>query len=55
MATIYRMPAWVGAGLRRQHAARQLLEAGTPPKDEAKNLGVSVPTHYRWLPTSARD
>jgi DNA invertase Pin-like site-specific DNA recombinase len=36
-------------------AARQLLEAGTPPRDVAKNLGVSVPTLYRWLPASARD
>ena len=36
-------------------AARQLLQAGTPPKDVAKNLGVSVPTLYRWLPASGRD
>lgn len=26
---------------------------GVPPKDVAKNLGVSVPTLYRWLPASA--
>jgi DNA invertase Pin-like site-specific DNA recombinase len=36
-------------------SARQLLLAGTSPKDVAKNLGVSVPTLYRWLPASARD
>jgi len=35
-------------------AARQLLLAGTPPKDVAKNLGVSIPTLYRWLPASER-
>ncbi len=31
-------------------SAKKLLESGTPPKDVAKNLGVSVPTLYRWLP-----
>lgn len=35
-------------------AARRLLAAGTPPRDVAENLGVSVPTLYRWLPASAR-
>ena len=39
----------------KMESARQLLLAGTPPKDVAKNLGVSVPTLYRWLPASARD
>ncbi|MFU1627516.1 AlpA family transcriptional regulator, partial [Escherichia coli] len=24
------------------------------PKDVAKNLGVSVPTLYRWVPASAQ-
>lgn len=33
-------------------AAKQLLLSGTPPKDVAHNLGVSVPTLYRWLPAS---
>jgi DNA invertase Pin-like site-specific DNA recombinase len=33
-------------------SARQLLAGGTPPKDVARNLGVSVPTLYRWLPAS---
>nr|WP_257000728.1 hypothetical protein [Xylella fastidiosa] len=26
---------------------------GVPSKDVAKNLGVSIPTLYRWLPASA--
>ena len=33
-------------------AAKKLLASGTPPKDVAKNLGVSVPTLYRWVPAS---
>ena len=36
------------------NAARRLLTGGTPPRDVAENLGVSVPTLYRWLPASAR-
>lgn len=35
-------------------SAKKLLASGVPPKDVAKNLGVSVPTLYRWLPASAR-
>ena len=35
-------------------AAKQLLREGTPPRDVAKNLGVSIPTLYRWLPASQR-
>jgi DNA invertase Pin-like site-specific DNA recombinase len=35
-------------------AAKTLMEAGTPPKDVARTIGVSVPTLYRWLPASAR-
>ncbi|MEI8347023.1 MAG: recombinase family protein, partial [Pseudomonadota bacterium] len=33
-------------------SAKKLLGNGTPPRDVAKNLGVSVPTLYRWLPAS---
>jgi DNA invertase Pin-like site-specific DNA recombinase len=33
-------------------SARKLLASGTPPKEVAKNLGVSVPTLYRWIPAS---
>jgi DNA invertase Pin-like site-specific DNA recombinase len=34
-------------------SARKLLTGGVPVKDVAKNLGVSVPTLYRWLPASS--
>jgi len=33
-------------------AAKNLLAKGIPPKDVANNLGVSVPTLYRWVPAS---
>ena len=33
-------------------SAKQLLSSGMLPKDVAQNLGVSVPTLYRWLPAS---
>ncbi len=33
-------------------SARKLLASGIPPRDVAENLGVSVPTLYRWLPAS---
>ncbi len=33
-------------------AARKLLSSGVPARDVASNLGVSVPTLYRWLPAS---
>ena len=35
-------------------SARKLLADGVPPRDVAENLGVSVPTLYRWLPASGR-
>ncbi len=35
-------------------AAKKLFEAGALPKDIANDLGVSVPTLYRWLPASTR-
>ena len=35
-------------------AAKNLLEQGIPHKDVAENLGVSVPTLYRWLPAGER-
>ena len=31
-------------------SAKKLLASGVPPRDVAKNLGVSVPTLYRWIP-----
>ena len=33
-------------------SAKKLLATGVPPRDVAKNLGVSVPTLYRWIPAS---
>ncbi|MGX5174014.1 recombinase family protein [Aliikangiella sp. IMCC44653] len=35
-------------------AAKRLLADGIPPKDVAHDLGVSIPTLYRWLPASKR-
>jgi DNA invertase Pin-like site-specific DNA recombinase len=31
-------------------SAKKLLASGVPPRDVAKDLGVSVPTLYRWVP-----
>lgn len=36
-------------------AAKKLLSNGLPAKEVAENLGVSIPTLYRWLPASQRD
>jgi DNA invertase Pin-like site-specific DNA recombinase len=33
-------------------AAKRLLAAGTPHKEVAQNLGVSLPTLYRWIPAT---
>lgn len=33
-------------------AARKLLASGTPPREVADVVGVSIPTLYRWLPAS---
>ncbi len=33
--------------------AKQLLANGIPPLDVANNLGVSIPTLYRWIPAAA--
>jgi DNA invertase Pin-like site-specific DNA recombinase len=33
-------------------SAKKLLASGVPPKDVAKNLGVSIPALYRWIPAS---
>ena len=35
-------------------AAKKLLAEGMPPRDVAQNLGVSIPTLYRWCPASER-
>ena len=36
-------------------SAKQLLASGVPPREVATNLGVSVPTLYRWIPASSQD
>ena len=36
-------------------AAKRLLATGVLPKEVASNLGVSVPTLYRWLPAGNRE
>jgi len=36
-------------------SAKKLLSQGVPPRDVAKNLGVSVPTLYRWIPASSHE
>jgi len=36
-------------------AAKKLLASGVEPREVAKNLGVSVPTLYRWVPASEKD
>jgi len=33
-------------------SAKKLLANGVPPRDVAKNLNVSIPTLYRWIPAS---
>ncbi len=38
----------------KMESARQLLANGSLPKDVANDLGVSIPTLYRWLPASDR-
>ena len=35
-------------------SAQQLLRGGMPPREVAHNLGVSIPTLYRWVPASSR-
>ena len=39
--------------ISKVESARKLLASGVPPKDVARNLGVSIPTLYRWIPASA--
>jgi DNA invertase Pin-like site-specific DNA recombinase len=35
-------------------SANKLLKDGQPPREVADNLGVSIPTLYRWCPASER-
>lgn len=34
-------------------SAKRLLANGMPPREVARDLGVSVPTLYRWIPAAA--
>ena len=34
--------------------AKKLLASGITPRDVAKNLGISVPTLYRWIPAASQ-
>jgi DNA invertase Pin-like site-specific DNA recombinase len=38
----------------KTESAKKLLAGGVPPKEVAKNLGVSIATLYRWVPASGR-
>lgn len=35
-------------------SAKKLLSDSVPSKDAARDLGVSAPTLYRWIPASER-
>ncbi|MCP5127673.1 MAG: helix-turn-helix domain-containing protein [Gammaproteobacteria bacterium] len=35
-------------------SAKQLLDSGMSSREVARNLGVSIPTLYRWVPASSR-
>ena len=35
-------------------SARKLLKGGMAPRDVAQNLGVSIPTLYRWVPAASQ-
>jgi transposase len=35
-------------------SAKKLLANGISPRDVAKNLGVSIPTLYRWIPAAGQ-
>ncbi|MET4780505.1 helix-turn-helix domain-containing protein [Glaciihabitans sp. UYNi722] len=39
---------------RKIAAAKQLLAQGASATDVAHNLGVSIPTLYRWIPATDR-
>ena len=36
-------------------AAKKLLASGVAPRDVASNLGISIPTLYRWIPASGHE
>jgi len=34
------------------NSAKKLLASGVLPKDVAQNIGISIPTLYRWIPAN---
>ena len=36
-------------------SARKLLDNGTPRREVAEHLGVSLPTLYRWVPGASQE
>jgi len=50
--TVSRLALDAGVTDSKIESAKKLLASGVPPKDVAKNLGVSIPTLYRWVPAS---
>ncbi len=36
-------------------SAKRLLNDGLPPREVAENLGISIPTLYRWCPAADRN
>ena len=38
--------------VRKIDSAKKLLIEGVSPTDVAEDLGISVPTLYRWIPAS---
>ena len=59
---VFDAASWRGrvGGRKRQmtpgkvESARKLLKGGMSPRDVAENLGVSIPTLYRWVPISSQ-
>ncbi|WP_139770724.1 helix-turn-helix domain-containing protein [Paenarthrobacter ureafaciens] len=47
-----RLPTWAAANASKIRSARKLLDHGTPRREVAASLGVSVPTLYRWVPAA---
>lgn len=50
MAGVGRLPKITNSKIE---SAKRLLARGVAPNCVAKNLGVSIPTLYRWVPVSA--
>lgn len=34
-------------------STKKLMASSIPPRDVAKNLNISIPTLYRWVPASS--